>query len=360
MKVLSGYVNNYYLFDAGGEFALERVERVLNKKPREQQLVYSKLTPEYIRVTPAPLEIPIGKQTIEGTQYEVTARVFAVGVVSVLFRRSFDGELRSLLKDKPIGLEKKAVEISSRILSDLKEALESTYDHHVEPEDYKVIVIKNEGIDAGQVLKENERVIAALLREEGDVSLLSDEEVKRVSESAISYYHDDLAVIGFTGAVVIEPHDERDVLTILELANAQLLELRTYNDLLIKESDRTYSQVREIISPRAGLLLKPARISETARDIAELRLEVTDVVSDIYNMSSFIGDWYIGKLYALASDKLRLKEWHADVERKLDEVEDFYSLALARVDAQRNVWLEFLIVLLIVFEIVLSLTVYVK
>ena len=65
--------------------ALEKIGKVLNKKPEARDLTYSKLTPEYIKLTPAPLEINLGKQTIDGAQYDISAHVYSVGVVSILF-----------------------------------------------------------------------------------------------------------------------------------------------------------------------------------------------------------------------------------------------------------------------------------
>src|SRR5207248_3952136 len=75
-------------------------------------------------------------------------------------------------------------------------------------------------------------VLVKLLLGETGARRLSDDEVSDVIARARSYFDDDLAVVDWNSAFVLEPSGGREILDILEFANSQLLELRYYDALL--------------------------------------------------------------------------------------------------------------------------------
>ena len=104
-------------------------------------------------------------------------------------------------------------------------------------------------------------VTAEALQERADlVPLLSGEE-QPLSEGArrdllrhrYSYHPDDLAVITWDRAFIYEPQREADVADVLEMANAQLLEMRAYDEMLDDELPRMRALV-EAARRRANLL----------------------------------------------------------------------------------------------------------
>src|SRR6202034_4857532 len=58
-----------------------------------------------------------------------------------------------------------------------------------------------------------------------------------------SYYTDDLVVLTWDRAFIYEPRGDSDVMDVLEVANAQLLEMRYYDELLDDERPRMYDMV---------------------------------------------------------------------------------------------------------------------
>ncbi len=77
-----------------------------------------------------------------------------------------------------------------------------------------------------------------------------------------SYFEDDLVVLTWDRAFVCEPRGDSDVVEVLEMANAQLLEFRYYDELLDDELPRMYDLVEE--TQRATSILSARKFSQLA------------------------------------------------------------------------------------------------
>ena len=77
-----------------------------------------------------------------------------------------------------------------------------------------------------------------------------------------SYYTDDLVVLTWDRAFIYEPRGDSDVADVLEIANAQLLEMRYYDELLDDELPRMYDLVE---GTRAAWALSPPAASRPWR-----------------------------------------------------------------------------------------------
>ena len=66
----------------------------------------------------------------------------------------------------------------------------------------------------------------------GERRTLSDGARQDLLRKRFSYYDDDLVVLTWDRAFIYEPRGETDVIDVLEVANAQLLEMRYYDELL--------------------------------------------------------------------------------------------------------------------------------
>lgn len=112
-----------------------------------------------------------------------------------------------------------------------------------------------------------ERVSPALLTDEHLVPLLIGEQ-RRLSDSArrdllahrFSYYGEDLTILTWDNALLIEPDEtDGDIEYLLEFANAQLLELRVYDAQLDAELPAMYDRI-QAARPRWGGALFSARL----------------------------------------------------------------------------------------------------
>ena len=112
-------------------------------------------------------------------------------------------------------------------------------------------------------LESHRRSVAALLTQESDPAALSRQETLESTSRHLSYYEDDLVVIDWDAALLVdEPAEWEESLYVLELANLQLAELEAYDRLLDATLERTYRDLGNPMRGRRQLL----------RDLRELQI----------------------------------------------------------------------------------------
>ena len=359
--MVKGEVVYKYLYDVGGDIDLKKVERIYNRLPAELVLKTGKVVPKYIKLFPPPLTVSLspvrGKVFGREVSIRKTIRVYSVGAVLTEFRVPFDCGLRDLISFASLELEingrkttlsEMSRESFGRVLVNLKGCIKKQYEMDEVPEEYTVYCVA-ERISIGK----NKRAIAAILRGEKKVEKLTEEGIEDAMKLYSSYYKDDKVVVDWDSGFIIEPSgDYEDILIVIELANLQLLELRTYDGLLDVRSEHSYDILKKTLERGWGLFLT-GELERLMFELARIRIEITEVVEETMNITKFIGDWYLAKLYSMMSNRLHIKDWHSSVMRKLDSVEEMYRMASDKSEMKRGNFLELVIVLLIVFEILL-------
>jgi hypothetical protein len=167
-----------------------------------------------------------------------------------------------------------------------------------------------------------------------------------------SYYDDDLAVLTWESALVVEPRvDDRDIEYVLEFANAQLLELRMFDQQLDAELPALYDRVaaaRERLRPSG-------RFRRVLTDLQTRVADVTETVERVENALKVTNDVYLARIYAAALDLFREHAWRRGIGRKLDILRETYAMLNSEAQAGRMELLEIVVVLLIGAEIALGL-----
>jgi uncharacterized Rmd1/YagE family protein len=74
----------------------------------------------------------------------------------------------------------------------------------------------------------------------------------------------------------------------------------------------------------------------------------------VTNALKLLGDQYLARVYRASSQRYRLNEWNATLLRKLETIETIYDKVQDESNGLRMEVLEWIIVLLIAFEIALS------
>lgn len=361
MKVQDGKIYIYYSFDVSSEIQLEKLEKVFGKKPIESQITYTRLTPKYVKYSQPPYLITIGEKTVELSQerkekFKITAKIYDFGVISLRFSIPFSGTLDDMntLSDVLVdneNLEKEAIKQIERIKKEIAEVIVKPIESPTY-EDYIVFYVKSfeKKIKSDDVIKNYSKKIAAILRSEKEE--LNDEQVKDALKLSVSYFDDDIVLVDWNAAFIYDPRDAVDTLEVLEYANIELLELRTYDEMLDKEIDFAYSRISPEKLTILSLALDP--FSKTLNRLEEVKLDVTQVIEKVENALKLVGDPYLAKVYKAASESFRLIEWKNSVKDKLDIIEGFYSTVVSRIQTVRSLSLESMIVLLIVFEIIMA------
>ncbi len=201
---------------------------------------------------------------------------------------------------------------------------------------------------------------AAELQQKIDLAPLLSGETRTLSDGAradlmrqrFSYYTDDLVVLTWDRAFIYEPRGDSDVMDVIEVANAQLLEMRYYDELLDGELPRMYDLVQT--ARRTSSLFAAKRFADLARRLYTLVAEVTELTEKADNALQVTEDVYLARIYSAALELFRVRLVSAAVERKLSIIRDTYTALYDEASSRRAELMELLITVLIAAEIVLA------
>jgi hypothetical protein len=331
--------------------ALHVAERSLRTRPRSTALLLSN----------PPLAIALGSQTItlggSPVTVDIVARVFDFGTVSVRMRLALPSglpwaDLAALVRAAQT--DDDLTRVARKATTELEELIASTLTgRHTSDlyEDYAVVFVERFAPPIAPHALPLDAIARLLLGEEERFGL-SAAEIAEATRHRSSYYGDDLCVSGWNVALVVEPRGDADPVDVLELANAQLLELRFYDQILDRELGRLYDEVA-LRRRRWAAILR--NYGPLLRQTMALLLEIAEFVERVENALKIIGDVYLARLYTSAVDVLRIPAWERSVTRKQALVEQVYDVLKSEVDTWRDQLIEVIILLLIVGELFLAL-----
>jgi hypothetical protein len=353
--MLSGYVTAFYLFDIGDAIDLKRVAEQINASTTTR-LSTKPPSPIYLQYQQPPVVIEaaaIGAGEVEG--FRARFKAFDYGVVSVALTRALPAAWDELLDaglqwHDNAALASGAERLCRELLSRVQQAVARPRSGLLS-EDYLVFtLLTDSAAEPAEVLVGSQgTLIAQLLR--GEREPLSAQEREEVLRHRISYYTTDMVIATWSSALVCDtPQGASGVLEILEFANSQLLEFRYYDQLLDSELARIYARLQ---SDNWRRTLIPRRHARAARQVHSLFIDVNELTDKTENALKIAGDVYVARIFGLTAARLGLDQWKANVREKLETVDDIYRFAIERTSMARGEFLELLVVLLILFEIVL-------
>lgn len=359
---MRGEVVRFQLYDVGGTFDLATLERAAAHEAHLQAPEVGKGTPPYVEF-PRPIAFRAEPVRVAGPWGSALAQVrlhfFQLGVVSVRIRVPIDVPSLATLQ----GFDASTVEIlgrhiplrdAGRALADRERtawepAVRERYTQNVLDESYTVFALQDVDESPIGFLDRHDREIAGLLSSE-DGSRLHEKEVRESLRKWFSYYQDDLVVVDWDAAFILDPTPAyEDVLFVFEIANLQLLEFRAYDDYLDDGLARAYDELELLF--RRPFLFRSAR--KTAHELSLARMEIAEFADEVDNITKFLGDWFLARVYGAAQEKFHLAAWRATVDDKLGVLNGLYQLANGESDSRRNLVLELMIVLLFVLDVAL-------
>jgi hypothetical protein len=167
-------------------------------------------------------------------------------------------------------------------------------------------------------------------------------------QSRISYYENDLAVIGWNAAFLFDSNAGAETaIQLLEYANSQLLEFRHYDELLTGILDNVYDSLER----RSGF---PARwrMARRATRLHTVLLDIAELTERADNSIKFLSDMFAARLYRLAAAKVGVPDYKDLVAQKLKTAEDLYHDMVDQFNQGRGFFLEVIVVLILLIELV--------
>jgi hypothetical protein len=236
------------------------------------------------------------------------------------------------------------------LLAEIKHALDEPHEALIE--DYFVFEVDSfeEPVTATELLEDHGEALASLvLCEERAVTPGEGAETLRI---AFSYFEDDLAIVQWDTAFIYDRRDGvKNTLDILEFANTQLVELRTYDARLDAELDEIYKYDAKRPTRRFG-----RRQAQDAADrLRYLIVDIAELTDRASNALKIIGDAYYARLYRGAAGRLGLKDWQKQIDSKVETVNEMYRFFTDQAQAARSEFLEVVVIIMIAFETLVGL-----
>jgi hypothetical protein len=344
------------LFDVAETIDLTVMATLAGKSAVAARLAPKPATPPYVQYDKPPVSFDgaaLDVPDLDG--FQVRFRAYDYGVISIALSRAFACDWPELLTIgqsliENADLEQRAEQLCRTLLARARSALVGVREALLS-EDYLVYVVHelDRPLSAKDLVAAHGETIVRMLR--GERQPLSEQEQAAILRHQISYLADDLVIPTWNAAFVYDtPAGAQAALEILEFANSQLLEFRYYDQLLDAELASIYARLQR---PRWYEQWIGSRYVQAARQVHSLFIDVNELTDRTENTLKFIGDIYAARLFAMVAERLGLGTWKANVQEKLETLDDVYRFAVEQTSISRGQFLELAIVLILVLELAL-------
>jgi hypothetical protein len=342
----------YRIYDIGREIDLDWLERSLAQTYFTARTSFLRVKQKSIMIEDPPLQIRMQSVIVEreGCSYEFTAfaRVYDIGVISFCFRYenadapASELETTALLFAGQEGLDDAFLQYLRMLGEILKPHIKGFL---IDPdfyEDYSVFVTdKTDPALDPVVLLIGERInVCSQMREE-------------ILKNSLQYTTDDLVVLSYDGAFICDPASPNDVIDLIEFANVQVLELRYYDRELARQIEKMYDDIEE--SDRLSPFFRSRKYHAIMAKQMESHAEISEVIEKVNNLLKVTEDVYYARVYAMVLKVLRSSQWSESVSRKIEVIQENYSMLSDEVRIQHSNSLEWIIIILIALEFGLAI-----
>lgn len=337
------------LYDVCDEINLSQLPVLISAK--RLLPAFKHTTPEYVRFESPPVTESLGPIALDtGEQFEGTMQYYDYGVVSVLLQRPYSGgwgELHALAARwiSSVLFEEFNTRLVRQRLAGLRSALRNPYPTFLSEDYYIFHLCSSEGLTANDLIRHRGQEISQIVT--GETGTLSPAERDEVLQARMSYYANDLTVVGWNAALVYDTTSGADsTIRLLEYANSQLLQFRHYDELLTRELKQVYS----FMEARRGRWTA-WRVQPAVARLRTVRLEVTQLTERTTNALKFVGDMFSARLYKLCAAKIGVVEYQELVRDKLRTAHDLYGFMIDQFQQSRMFLLEFAVVIILLIEL---------
>ena len=312
---LRGSVLVLIQFDVCEEIRLDELRKIFGARTAEASFKHQ--APGYVRYQRPPVEENLEPLILEsGERLEGQIKYYDYGVVSLVFELPFSGNWDTLVQlscrwTSDTNFEALASRVVRQKLERAAPALVKPYitqDGGVEgqknewlQEDYFIFHVREiaGAPSANDLLAANGDQISQVVR--GEMAMLSDGERQEILQSRISYYPNDLAVIGWNAAFIYDDAAGAETaIQLLQYANSQLLEFRHYDELLTKELENVY----DFLEVGGTGWWSRWRTARAASKLHTVLLDVNELTERADNAIKFLSDMFSARLYKLCASKV--------------------------------------------------------
>ena len=355
---MKGMVVYLYAFDIANEIRTSQVREVLSQKPIPFQIRVGATAPRDVPIY-SPMMISLKPLESASNVGPVTlkpfVKVFDVGALTISYEVPFEkASLADLVPyhQLQVGGEPLSVlaeRLAAQVADSLRPYLVKPNADRPPVEAYTSFCFTEVDGPVPDWVRAQRTEIAGLLTEEADSKRLAERQVDETLSHSLAYTREDFAILDWDAAIVVDTSGYvDDVLYIIELANLQLEEFRLLDDRLDRLFIKAYEDLER--PPRIWNLV--LAFDTRLNFIRQIRMDITKMSEEVSNITKFVGDWYLARVYLSCKHRFHLGHWEATVDQKLHEIDRLYTLAHQGINEKRMLVLELAIVALFLFEVV--------
>lgn len=355
--IICGTLHAFVAFDWGDEIDLAKASKLVPTAALE--LPRRLRTPSSFTYRPPPLNYTLSAQAIDWPGLGIIetgaeAKVFDFAAVALAFRFCFRLPAAALttfaskLSDSAWLVKHARLALQPLFDALLPAVQNPLWDEDFSEEYFVFHLVAPEPLIALNLLESQPAWLASLVRLEADP--LSAEEVSEACRQHLRYAPEDLFLPDWAAAVLVE-HNCEETLHAIEFANLQLVELRHIDNRLDNTLTRAYAITHA--RPRSWIPFK--RTYGSLRLMGELKVEANGLFERTGNVLKLVGDPYLARVYRLVAGRFHLEEWQLSIQRKLEVAEGVYQVVSDQADTYRSEFLEVVVVILILLEIVIAI-----
>jgi len=352
-KSLHGSVLVFIQFDVCEEIRLDKLRDIFGART-VQAPSFKHPAPGYVRYKRPPVVEPVEPLVLDsGERLDGQIKYYDYGVVSVVFELPFSGDWDTLVRLASRWVwDTDFTSFASLIVT---KKLELAAPAMVKPyrewlhEDYFIFHVREVAgsPSASELLATEGQRISQIVR--GETMQLSEGERQEILQSRISYYPNDLAVIGWNAAFVYDTITGAETaIQLLEYANSQLLEFRHYDELLTRQLEGVY----EFLEHGGTGVLTRWKTARQASKLHTVLLEVTELTERVDNAIKFLSDMFSARLYKLAASKVGVPDYKDLVNQKVQTAEQLYRFMVDQFHQSRAFVLELMVVIILIIDLI--------
>ena len=201
----------------------------------------------------------------------------------------------------------------------------------------------NEYSDPDSFIKENKYILAKLLRNQYDD--VPEEYINELLKNKIKYSTKDLIILDWDNGIILDKNEDFwEEVDIIELACIRVLNLRIFDNML--------SEAIQYFTRLQWEKLGYFRLKRLSKDLYLQRISYISYFDSIENVLMLYGDRYYAELYERLCRIFYVNEWIKRVEKKMDMINEIYTMIRQHLTEFYGLLLEVTIVALILLEII--------